>query len=360
MKPTRVIYIVLLLLSFCFLFGKSGHAQVTETYCSTDVPIAIPDAGLPAESNLNVPDSGVISDVVLKLQINHANIGQLEVSLMSPSSTNALLIENIGAGANFGALCSPMPDFILDDASGTAVSSSGGLPGTYFPEPQSLSLFDLEDQLGTWTLIVNDEIPRAAGTLNCWCLDITIEPERVEGCCVLGQSSCLITTADECSAEGGLYQGDDTSCNQIRQCFAPTLTPLTATNEVFTDHTVTATFLLAGIPEEGVLVDFEVISGPNTGEMSDPDSGECAPNDDCTTDANGQVSWAYLSSKLGTDTIVATIDDGEIIESNTVEKTWIVIRNIPALSEWGMLMLTIVLGVSAVIYLMLRSRRKSI
>ena len=125
------------------------------------------------------------------------------------------------------------------------------------------------------------------------------------------------------------------------------LAPPTATNEIDTDHTVTATVTNRGTPVEGEFVEFRVLSGPNIGERSNPDSGECTPNDDCTTDANGQVSWTYSSQELGTDTIIALIFDENIegeIESNIVEKIWIKTRNVPTLSEWGLITLAGILG----------------
>jgi hypothetical protein len=99
-----------------------------------------------------------------------------------------------------------------------------------------------------------------------------------------------------------------------------------------------------------VIITFEVISGPNAGEMSDPNNGECFPNDDCTTDGNGEVSWIYSGSKFpGTDTIVASFFDEQfqvILESNLVEKIWVVPpSNVPTLSEWGLIAMAVILGI---------------
>jgi hypothetical protein len=113
-----------------------------------------------------------------------------------------------------------------------------------------------------------------------------------------------------------------------------------------------------GIPEQGGLITFEIISGPNAGEMSDPNNGECSTNDDCTTDANGQVSWTYKGGKIpGTDTIVASFFDEEFqvsIESNLVEKIWENIP-IPTLSEWGLIAMAAILGIVG--YLVIRRRK---
>lgn len=89
------------------------------------------------------------------------------------------------------------------------------------------------------------------------------------------------------------------------------LDPPTATNEAGTSHTVTATVTSGGNPVPGVLVSFSVVAGgPNAGQVSDPNTGECTANDDCTTDAAGQVSWTYTSNGTpGTDVIVACFTD---------------------------------------------------
>ena len=89
------------------------------------------------------------------------------------------------------------------------------------------------------------------------------------------------------------------------------LAPATANNPVGTSHTVTATATTTDpnghpSPGPGVAVEFDVITGPNTGQTSHPvNTGTCSPSN-CTTAANGQVSWTYMSNGApGTDTIQA-------------------------------------------------------
>lgn len=125
------------------------------------------------------------------------------------------------------------------------------------------------------------------------------------------------------------------------------LSPIGATNPISTDHTVTADVTVSTGENEGLLVDFSVSSGPNAGADSGSE-GTCSPNPDCTTDSNGQVSWTYTSNGLiGTDTIVASIDDQFIgmSTSNTVEKLWIFVRNVPTLGEWGLIAMAVLLGI---------------
>jgi hypothetical protein len=100
------------------------------------------------------------------------------------------------------------------------------------------------------------------------------------------------------------------------------LTPPSDENEVGEDHTVTATLTdLLGNPQPGIPVTFSVISGPNAGT-----TGTCIPAD-CTTDANGQVSFTYTGDGgIGQDEIEACFSDvaGNLICSQIVTKDWII------------------------------------
>jgi uncharacterized repeat protein (TIGR03803 family) len=87
------------------------------------------------------------------------------------------------------------------------------------------------------------------------------------------------------------------------------LAPAVATNEVGTLHTVVAAVTSNSVARSGVSVDFNVISGPNTGQ-----SGTA------TTDASGQASFSYTGSfTSGTDTMRAT----SLGAAGTATKTWI-------------------------------------
>lgn len=99
-----------------------------------------------------------------------------------------------------------------------------------------------------------------------------------------------------------------------------TLTPASASNDVGTTHTVTATLKdLLGNEKPGVLVTFSVIAGPNNGT-----SGTCNPAD-CKSDASGIVTFTYTGvGGVGTDDIKACFTDqaGNPVCSQTVTKEW--------------------------------------
>jgi hypothetical protein len=105
------------------------------------------------------------------------------------------------------------------------------------------------------------------------------------------------------------------------------LTPLTAENEVGTDHTVTAMVQdFFGNPVISTPVTFEVIAGPNQGDSGVVD-----------TDQQGSASWTYTGDGgAGTDQIQAWFVDavGDEIYSNVVTNDWFVV-NQPPVSDAG-------------------------
>ncbi len=101
---------------------------------------------------------------------------------------------------------------------------------------------------------------------------------------------------------------------------ALTLTPAAATNEPGSDHTVTATLTKDGSPEPGVKLAFDIAGGPNSDQSSA--GGGCVPAT-CDTDANGQVTWTYISNNQeGQDTIVAVVPGDNTVPGATALKTW--------------------------------------
>jgi hypothetical protein len=97
------------------------------------------------------------------------------------------------------------------------------------------------------------------------------------------------------------------------------VTPLDATNPTGTSHTVTANVHNTGGPLNGKLVTFSV-TGQNAGA-----SGSCAPNADCTSGADGNVSFTYADTNgAGDDTIKASFtDETGSLQTATAQKHWV-------------------------------------
>ena len=107
------------------------------------------------------------------------------------------------------------------------------------------------------------------------------------------------------------------------------LAPVSASNPVGSEHTVTATVQDdLGNPIVGRDVTFTIVSGPHAG-LSYID----------TTDANGQVTFTYTGTSAGTDVIEATMVDsqGNTVTSNQVTKEWTVteVELCPDEYRWG-------------------------
>lgn len=125
---------------------------------------------------------------------------------------------------------------------------------------------------------------------------------------------CVKATGSDSGGEGSVTDCIDVTIATID------LTPNVATNELPTpDHTVTATVAAGadgGVP--GVVVNFEVLSGPNVG----------ASGSDITDD-NGEATFTYSATQgldgLGTDVIEACFGPDEQGDTvcDTAEKDWV-------------------------------------
>lgn len=137
-------------------------------YPSEDVPLDIPDDLInSAVSTLTIPDSKVISDVNVKLRIEHTFDQDLDVTLESPNGTVIQLFSGVGGGGN------NFTSTVLDDEAGTAITA-GTAPFTGSFRPMGLlSDFDGENAQGMWTLTILDVELGDFGSLLSWSLTIT-------------------------------------------------------------------------------------------------------------------------------------------------------------------------------------------
>jgi extracellular elastinolytic metalloproteinase len=117
--------------------------------------LAIPDNNLSGVvSVLTIPDAGVVSSVVVTVDIAHTYIGDLVVALVSPAGTRVLLHDRAGGGAN-----DLKRDWKSDDV--PALTDLIGVGAG-----------------GQWTLSVIDKARADVGTLNAWSLDLGVGQAR--------------------------------------------------------------------------------------------------------------------------------------------------------------------------------------
>jgi subtilisin-like proprotein convertase family protein len=115
---------------------------------------------------LSVPDSVVITDVNVAINLTHTFDGDLDIFLISPDNTVVeLSTDNGSTGDNY-------TNTVFDDEAGTLITA-GAAPFTGSFQPEGfLSDFDGENALGLWTLRIIDDTGADVGTLFSWSLTI--------------------------------------------------------------------------------------------------------------------------------------------------------------------------------------------
>ncbi|HQN96353.1 MAG TPA: proprotein convertase P-domain-containing protein [Thermoanaerobaculales bacterium] len=144
-----------------YVFQPSGSVGSSLT---PEVPLPIPDDGT-VTSDLVVGQNVALSDVNVRVEIDHTYVGDLIVSLRSPAGTTVTLLNSPACGDND-------MNVTFDDASSVNLQSycAGTTPwyqGVARPY-QALSAFNGQSSAGTWTLTVTDDAGWDTGTLVDW------------------------------------------------------------------------------------------------------------------------------------------------------------------------------------------------
>ncbi len=145
-------------------------------------------------STLNVTDKGTISDLDVKIQMNHKNVGDLTIVLTNVvTDTSVTLVSRPGITSGDRGCKGNNIDVHLDD---DAVSSSVDnqcadttptISGTFNTTEQKLGEFNGLNTNSTWKLKVTDGFPtKQAGTLKSWSLNV----------CTDDDTASTITSAD--------------------------------------------------------------------------------------------------------------------------------------------------------------------
>lgn len=146
-----------------FLF-KTFAISCDEIF-SKNVPVKIDTFATYITSTLTIPAGGIVQDIdVVGLKGIHSYVGDLTVSLKSPSNTKILLFEEV---------CGEQKDFDLnfdDQASKNIICPINN--GQTSKPKQSLSIFNNENSTGTWTLEIIDSYDDDGGSLTNWGLRV--------------------------------------------------------------------------------------------------------------------------------------------------------------------------------------------
>ena len=161
--------------NYTFTLGGLTMTSVTAVYSSGNIAAPIPDLGT-VEIPVEVPDLGVVSDVNVRVRLNHTFDADVDMFLVAPDGTTVeLSTDNGGSGDNYGAGpndCSGTFT-VFDDSAATAITA-GVAPfvGSFRPE-QLLSTVNGKPSNGTWKLRVTDDEALLAGTVGCVQLEIS-------------------------------------------------------------------------------------------------------------------------------------------------------------------------------------------
>lgn len=200
--------------SYTFTLGTLNPLAQTITASSGDVSAPIPDLGT-VEVPILIPDSGAVTDVNVRVRLNHTFDGDLAISLVGPDGTEVVLSNRRGgSGDNFGSganSCGGTPT-VFDDSAATAISAgSSPFAGTFRPD-FPLSGFNGKSTAGIWKLRVSDQAAADVGTVFCFQLEIS---RRAYACCGGSGTPAIVTTgsnvvAESCSAPNGAIDPDET------------------------------------------------------------------------------------------------------------------------------------------------------
>ena len=140
----------------CIVYTNSDAANIT--------------FGPPPETvmaTVDVEEGITITDVNLTLNLNHSFLGDLNITLQSPTGTvsNLKNVNTCGGGDN-------IEDATFDDDGGALEPCTNGVPpGIYMPETP-LAVFNGEISQGTWTLSIADAVAGDDGRFLNYTLEI--------------------------------------------------------------------------------------------------------------------------------------------------------------------------------------------
>lgn len=151
------------------IMGPAGDITAPVSFGSTDTNAAIPDsAASPLISTIviNHAPNVSISDLDVRLDINHPRLSDLTVTLIAPDGTRVKLAQGV-TGANFTGTT-------FDDEGPTPIVNGVAPYSGRFQPVESLAVLDGKPLEGTWRLEVKDSVSGQTGTLVGWSL--TVKP----------------------------------------------------------------------------------------------------------------------------------------------------------------------------------------
>ncbi len=155
--------------------------------------LPIPDQGGVTSSVAVANFNARVAKATVSLHLTHTFIGDLNLTLRSPSGKSVRLAARRGAGADgYGTNCTPAASRTTfdDGARASIVVGAGPFVGSYRPEEPLAEVLG-EGGDGTWSLVLEDEAASDTGGLLCWTLNLY--PATCSGEISAPCESCLPT-----------------------------------------------------------------------------------------------------------------------------------------------------------------------
>lgn len=292
----------------------SPASQVSNSYGSSP-SLAIPDnnpAGI--TDVLNAVSSGTVADINVNLEINHTWVGDINLTLTSPSGTTVTLIDRIGTTT--GGVGCGQNDILatIDDAAGPALEDQCASPitGTY-TGIDLLSAFNGEPVNGNWTVWISDNASLDFGTLISWSLDILedIPASGVQlsldasGNVSLSANAVNAGASDNCSVS--LSVSPNTfNCTEV----GIQNVTLTATDPATNSSSCNTQVLIVDDTDPTALCQNVTLQLDNSGSASLlPAQVNNGSFDNCTIDQISIDVNSFNCSDIGTNPVVLTVED---------------------------------------------------
>jgi subtilisin-like proprotein convertase family protein len=211
-----------------FAVGVPFGAPVTNVYTTGGISTEIPDV-----TTVNIPlavsDREPITNVKVRLRLDHTYDSDLVIDLIHPDGTMVNLASYEGSGENYGSGATNCTGKFaeFDDAAATFIWENDSPFDTTFRPEEPLSILNGKSAQGTWTLRIADMAGGDSGTLYCAQLEIARQPYA---CCGAAGDSFAAwqnqyfgcTTCPQAAPNADPYGKGMSNTNQFLAGFNPT------------------------------------------------------------------------------------------------------------------------------------------
>jgi uncharacterized repeat protein (TIGR01451 family) len=180
--------------SYNFTTGALSAPRAALNYSSGNLSTPLPD-NTTVDIPITVADVGAVADINVRVRLNHAFDGDVEIRLVHPDGTSVLLSDNRGGtGTNYGSGANDCSGThtVFDDSAPTAIGAGVAPFAASFRPEQPLAAFNGKPTAGVWKLRVSDTANGDTGTMGCAQLEIS---RRVFLCCPFTGGAAAVVAA---------------------------------------------------------------------------------------------------------------------------------------------------------------------